>query len=440
MPYILHYERINDLKEFCNRHEIAEGVYFTSITEKKFKVNRISVMFITKLSEKTAAVNAVIPRLLTKNSKDCPTLAALNRRLSELYSATIDYSVRSDGDLQICEIYMLVLSDRFALEGEKILRESLDILIGCIFSPLLENGRFPAESLEIEKQNQMDDNDAEINDKTFYAFVRAYEAAFRGEPAEIRSAGKNEDVARITQDAAMEAYRNMTETMRTEIICTGESDFDGVDRVFADAFGKIRRSPAPEISTVSSRAKTEPVRITENLDVEQSKLVMFFKTSLRKKYPLMIMSNLYGGTETSKLFANVREKMSLCYFCYSRLGYMKGYVSAECGVDKANLEKTEQECLNQLREITDGNFTDEEIDNIKLDITNKIMLSQDTVSGITSRCFSGILYPENALSAEETIALVNSVTREEIIEAAGSLTLDTVYILTPEGESGGTDE
>lgn len=430
----------NDLENFCNRREIAQNVYITSITEKKFKVDRISVIFITPLSKETAAVNSVIHRMLSKNSEEYPTLAALNRRLSELYSATLGINVRSDGDLQLCELNITVLSDRYALDGEKILRETLDILIGCLFSPLLENGEFPYDSLELEKQNQMDDNDAEINDKTFYAFVKGYEAAFRGEPAEVRSSGRNEDVALITQQSAMKAYRSIIGTMRTEIICVGESDFSGISDIFAEAFGKVKRDPAPDLVNRVSTPKSEVMRITETLDVEQSKLVMFFKTPLRNKYALLVMTNLYGGTETSKLFSNVREKMSLCYFCYSRLGYKKGYITAECGVDKENLEKTEQECLNQLKEIADGNFTDEEIANIKLDITNNILMAQDTVTGIAARTLSGILYPECAISVQEAISEANAVTREQIIEAARSLTLDTVYILTNEPEGGDADE
>lgn len=425
------------MENFCNRREIADGVYFTSITDSKFKINRISVIFITDLSE-NAAVNAVVPRMLSKNSAAYPTISALNRRLSELYSASLNWSVRADGDLQFCELNISVISDRFALDGEKILRESLEILIGCMFEPVLENGSFPVQSLELEKQNQIDDNNAEINDKGHYAYIKAYEAAFKGEPAEIQWGGKNEEVERITCGSAYDAYRSIIETMRTEIICVGESSFEGISDIFADAFSKIKRRPEKYTATKVSAAKPEPYRFTEKLDVEQSKLVMFFKTPLRKKYPLMVMQYLYGGTESSKLFLNVREKMSLCYYCYSRLGYAKGFVTTECGVDADNLEKAEKECINQLSEIANGNFTDEEVANIKLDIKNSMLMSRDTVTGLTSLCLSGIIYPENAIPVEEMTEKVNAVTREEIIEAAKSLTLDTVFTLTCEG--GADDE
>ncbi len=416
------------MENLYNRRRIADEVYFTSVTDNKFKINRISVIFITDLSDR-ASCNAVIPRLLSKCSEDFDTMAKLNKKLAGLYSANITWSVKADGDYQICELSAAVLGNRYALEGEDILREALKILIGCIFRPYFENGRFPSQSLEIEKQNQIDDNDAEINDKTSYAYYKAYSEAFRGEPAEIRWGGTNEQVEAINGDSALETYRRLIDETRVEIICVGESKFEGVEKMFEDAFSAVGRKPECFTATKLSSVKPEVSRITETLDIEQSKLVMIFKTGLRKKYPLMVMQHLYGGTESSKLFSIVREKMSLCYYCFSRLGYAKGFVSTECGVDHDNLVKTEAECLNQLSEIAKGNFTDDEVTKVKLYIINLMRSGLDTVSGVASKCLSGILYPENAISIDEMSDRINAVTREEIIEAAQSLKLDTVYIL-----------
>ena len=417
-----------------NRHKIADEVYFTSITDTKFKINRVSVLFITQLSG-NAAVNAVIPRLLTKCNSKLDTMTKLNKRLAELYSASLTWNVFPDGDDQIIDMSINVLNNRYALDGEDILKSSAEILLDCIFSPYLENGQFPAPSLELEKQNLMDDNDADINNKTQYAYLKAYEEAFRGEPAAIRPTGRNEEVAEITADSAMAAYRRLISEMRVEIICVGESDFTGLDTIFAEAFGKTDRKPEKLGKSAVSHAKKEPVRLTATLSIEQCKLVMFMKTPLRKRYSMMVMQALYGGTESSKLFQNVREKMSLCYYCYSRFGYSKGYLTTECGVDGKNLEKAEAECLNQLNEIRKGNFTDDEVSKIKLFLVNVLRSSTDTVSGVASKCLSGILYPENAVTIDEMVENINAVTNEDIIEAADSLLPDTVFILRSDKEA-----
>ena len=418
------------MKQIYNRHRIADEVYFTSITDKKFKVNSITVNFITEMTH-NAAENAVLDRMLTKCCEKYDTMAKLNRRLSELYSAGLNYSVISYDDYQVCSLSANVLDNRYALEGEDILRETADILLGCIFAPYLENGAFPEQSLDIEKQNQIDDNDSEINDKTRYAHFKALETGFTGEPAALRWGGTNEEVGAVTAKTAMNAYRRMISETRAEIICVGESSFDGLDKVFADAFSKVERRVKPLPESKISPLKNEVARVNENLDIEQSKLVMLYKTELRKPYPLIVMKGLYGGTESSKLFLNVREKMSLCYYCYAGLLYGKGTVNVECGVAPENIGKTEKECANQLGEIVKGNFTDEELEFAKLYIINSYRSMNDTVSGIGGKCLTSILTPELDVDVEERVRGIAAVTREEIIEAAASLKLDTVFTLMP---------
>ena len=424
------------MKDLYNRRAIADDVYFTSVTDTKFKVNRVSVIFISQLSE-NASGNAVIPRILSKCCESFNTMTKLNRRLAELYSADITWSVRADTDYQYCDLSATCLDSRFALNGEDILKETVSILIDCIFKPYFENGFFPAGSLEIEKQNQIDDNNAEINDKTHYAYLKAYEEAFRGEPAAIRWGGTNEQVEALDAQKALEAYRRLIGECRTEIICVGENSFDGMDKLFADAFGSIARKPSELPEVMLSPDKNEVSRITETLDVEQCKLVMFFKTSdrYRKKYPLMVMSYLYGGTESSKLFSIVREKMSLCYYCFSRIGFAKGFMTTECGVDSQNLGPAEKECLNQLSEITKGNFTDDELNKVKLYIGNLLRSVGDTIGGVGSRCLADIMVPEYADTTENVIAAVNAVTHDDVTEAAKSLRLDTVFILKTDKEA-----
>lgn len=421
------------MENLYNRRRIADEVYFTSITDTKFKVNRISVQFITELSDK-AAENAVVSSLLVNCNNKLNTLEKLNRKLAELYSANLNFSVRANSDYQVCEISAAVLDNRFAINGEDLIKEVVNILIDCIFDPYFEDGHFPAGSLEIEKQNQIDDNNAEINDKTNYAFLKGFEEAFRGEPAEIRWGGTNEQVSAIDAQSALKAYKRMISELRAEVICVGENSFDGIAELFADAFGKIVRHPETLNKARFSLNKNEVSRITETLDIEQSKLVMFFKTAdrYREKYPLIVMQYLYGGTESSKLFTVVREKMSLCYYCYSRSGYSKGYVTAECGVDEKNLEAAEKECIAQLKAIADGDFTDTEVEKVRLSLINMLRSTGDSVTGISSKCINDILFPDHADSVDNIVEQIKGVTREQIIEAAKALRLDTVFMLRSE--------
>lgn len=417
------------MDNLINRREIADRVYFSSITDKRFKLNKVSVTFVTGLSEETAALNALVPCLLSKCNDNFRTMAQLNKKLSGLYAANLDCSVRKDGDLQYTGLCVTVIDNAFALENEDIMTEAVTLLRDCIFRPFLENGVFPENSVEIEKQNQIDDNNAEINDKTLYSLKKAYKAAFKGEPAETGCLGENSDIEKITPEIAAAHYKKILEDLQVEIVCVGCNDFIGTEKILKDAFLSVNRNVRKSPQNRISHIKQEPLRITEKLDVEQSKLVMLFKSECRNKPALMVMSGLFGGGESSKLFRIVREKMSLCYYCYSRLGYSKGVMTAECGVDHDNLEKAEKECLNQLNEICKGNFTEEDIGKTKLSLVNSLRSVNDGVSSVSNWYFSRIM-DNDIITPEEMVNRINSVKRDEIIEAAVSMKLDTLFTLT----------
>lgn len=417
------------MNNLINRREIADRVYFSSITDKRFKLNKVSVTFVTGISEETAALNALIPCLLSKCNDNFRTMAALNKKLSGLYAANLDCSVRKDGDLQYTGLCVTVIDNAFALENEDIMTEAVTLLRDCIFKPYFVNGVFPENSVEIEKQNQIDDNNAEINDKTLYSLKKAYKAAFKGEPAETGCLGENSEIEKISPEAATAHYRKILENLQVEIVCVGCNSFIDTEKILKDAFLSVKRNVGePERNRISP-IKPEPLSITEKLDVEQSKLVMLFKSDFRNKPALMVMSGLYGSGESSKLFKIVREKMSLCYYCYSRLGYSKGVMTAECGVDHNNLEKAEKECLNQLKEISEGNFSEEDIEKTKLSLVNSLRSVNDGVSSVSNWYFSRIM-DNDIITPEEMVNRINSVTRNEIIEAAVSMKLDTAYTLT----------
>ena len=307
------------------------------------------------------------------------------------------------------------------------------MLRDCLFDTYLPEGIFPEKNVELEKQNQIDDNNADINNKSVYAYRRACAAAFRGEPAAINSLGENKDIEKITSKAALEAYRSMLENMNVEIICTGCGDFAYAEKIFSEAFGKIKRAEGQDLFSEPSKPRAEVQRITENLDVEQCKLVMVFKHDYINQPALMVMSMLYGGTESSKLFTVIREKMSLCYYCCSRTDEFKSAMTVECGIDGKNLEKTENGCLKLLSDIAKGDFTDEEITNTKLYILNLLRAVYDNINSVSSWYLTGILKKE-IISPEEMAERINAVTREEIAAAAASMKLDTVYVLAPEAK------
>lgn len=417
------------MSNIINRRKIADGVYFSSITDKRYKKNLISVAFSTQLSEDTATENVIIPLMLTKCNSKLPSYKAFNNRMSRLYASGIGGTTGRQYDLQTISFGAYYLDDIYALAGEKMTDIMTDILIDCLTSPVAENGVFSAKLTELEKKTAIDNIETAINDKRSYAIERAMKTICKGEPASVCSYGTIEKAQQITPESAYKAYRRMLETMPCEIICTGCSDFDGVAEKFAAAFEKAGRHDVETTTIKRSPIKDKTEEVTERLTVNQSKLVLGFKSHSDDDAALVILQKIFGGTTSSKLFQNVREKMSLCYYCSASRNDLKGIMLVNSGVENENIEKTKNAVVDQLEEIKNGNFTDEDINFAEMAIKNDFKSVADSAGNVSNWYFDCIR-KNDIVTPEEKLERYLGVSKERIIDAAKSMVLDSVYVLT----------
>ena len=417
------------MNNIINRRKIADGVYFSSITDKRYKKNLISVAFSTQLSEDTATENVIVPVLLTKCNSKLPTYKAFNNKMSRLYASGIGGTAGRQYDLQTISFGAYYLDDIYALSGEKMTGIMTDILIDCLTSPVTENGVFSEKFVELEKKTVIDNIETAINDKRSYAIERSMKTICKGEPASVCSYGTVEKAKLITPDSAYKAYRRMLETMPCEIICTGCSDFDGVAEKFAAAFEKAGRHDIENTTIALSPVKTQTEEVTERLTVNQSKLVLGFKSHSDDDAALVLLQKIFGGTTSSKLFRNVREKMSLCYYCSAARNDLKGIMLVNSGVENENIEKTKEAVIDQLEEIKNGNFTNEDINFAEMAIKNDFKSVADSAGNVSNWYFDCIR-KNDIITPEEKLGRYLGVSKERIIAAAKSMVLDSVYVLT----------
>lgn len=417
------------MNNIINRRKIADGVYFSSITDKRYKKNLISVAFSTQLSEDTATENVIVPVLLTKCNSKLPTYKAFNNKMSRLYASGIGGTAGRQYDLQTISFGAYYLDDIYALSREKMTGIMTDILIDCLTSPVTENGVFSEKFVELEKKTVIDNIETAINDKRSYAIERAMKTICKGEPASVCSYGTVEKAKLITPDSAYKAYRRMLETMPCEIICTGCSDFEGVAEKFAAAFEKAGRHDIENTTIALSPVKTQTEEVTERLTVNQSKLVIGFKSHSDDDAALVLLQKIFGGTTSSKLFRNVREKMSLCYYCSAARNDLKGIMLVNSGVENENIEKTKEAVIDQLEEIKNGNFTNEDINFAEMAIKNDFKSVADSAGNISNWYFDCIR-KNDIVTPEEKLGRYLGVSKERIIAAAKSMVLDSVYVLT----------
>lgn len=413
------------------RKIIADGVFFDSIKDSRFKTMKISANIIVPLSEKTASANALLCGVLSRSCKAYPDFTKLSKKLCSLYGANLNASVRKSGDRQILSLSATGLDDRYAFAGESIAKELSLLLCSVIFEPNLNDNVFVESEVEQERRQLFDLIDSEYNDKRIYANGQLIKNMCANEVFGLKRYGTVEKINEVTPSSLYDTWQNLLKTAIFEIMYIGDSTSDKAVEVFTEAFSNVERMPVA-LSNEIVRSVDEVKHVTEEMELSQSKLVIGFRTDCavpdKEVNATRLMCAILGGTANSKLFCNVREKQSLCYYCASRYNMQKGILSIDSGVEGENLEKAEKAILKEVADMKRGEITDFEIEATKMAVINSFNSSNDTVSGIES-WYSNQLLNDEFKSIEELSAEINAITKEEIIKAAQKLTLDTVYVL-----------
>lgn len=415
-----------------NSRRIASGVGFNSVTDSRFKTNRISINFITELNKNNVTTNAILPFILKKGHRGCADFTTFNQELQELYGAHVDGYVQKVGDYQILSLAITCIDDKFSLDGESITDKASQILCGLALDPILENNAFKKDDVQIEKTALIDTIEAEINEKRIYAINNLVKLMCHEEPFGIPKYGFKEQAEKLTPEGIKSGYDNLLNTSRIEIMFTGCSHVDSAFDVFKSIFNSIDRNYV-ELKPITIHKASSGNEKTDKLQVNQSKIVLGFANNLKADDQSVIATKLMvailGGTVTSKLFVNVREKLSLCYYCAARYDRFKGIMMIDSGVETQNIEVAKKEIINQLQSIKDGDITDEEIKNARLSVINTLNTVFDCDSSIESWYMGQILGGTNVSPMQEAIRY-GDIPKDLIIAAANNFSLDSTYILT----------
>ena len=408
--------------------EIKKGINLYLIHEKKFKTYYAGIHFHMPLTEDTATENALLPLVLKRGSKNFPTKAAISEKLDMLMGASFSAYVQKKGETQLLSFSVSGVSDSFAPFGE-CLKEGISLLSDIVTKPLLP---FKDEYLKSEKEHLAELIESEKNDKRRYSVLRCKEEMNKGENYAVPESGYSDKIDCITASSLEKRYLEIIENAPVDIIIAGNFDTDLSEKIISDAFSLLRErsTPYPETKEASS---AEISTVTEELSVSQGKLCIGFVTgvpdSVSEDYiALLVYNSIFGGGAHSKLFMNVREKLSLAYYAGSTYEYLKGIITVSSGIESKNFEKARDEIFLQYKAMTDGDISDTELSVSKKALINSFKSAGDSVGGIASHCLSGILL-KNDISREEFIEKIEKVTIADVVRVGKNITPKLIYFL-----------
>lgn len=415
------------------QEKLKEGITLHIIKTEKFKTNLLAVYLTMPLNKETVTLNALIPAVLKRGSAKMQTSDEISKKLEEMYGASFDCGIDKIGDNQILKFYIESINNDYLPINEDLLKQSIEKLLEIIFNPLLENAIFKEEYVQSEKQNLKQIIEGKRDNKAQYAFTKCIEEMYKDKPYGLYKYGYVEDLEQIDAKNLYNQYNNLINNCKIDIFISGNIE-ENVSNIVKENenIRKLNERKAQfikngEKSNISDEIKT----IEEKMDISQGKLVIGLdieEDTKESKYIATVYNAILGGTPTSKLFQNVREKASLAYTASSSYLKHKNNIFIRCGIEIENYEKAVEIIKQQLEEIKNGNFTDDEINSAKTNIIATIKSIPDEQDTEITYYFGQEL-SEIKMNFEEYENNVNLVTKQNIIDFANKIKINTIYFL-----------
>lgn len=412
---------------------IAPGVTLHALWTDKFKTGCFSINFLRPHTKQTAALDALLPSVLLRATEHYPDIRAISMRLDELYGASFGTIVRRKGEAKLTGFYADFIEDAFLPQGEHVFEKMAAFAKEVLLHPYTENGCFAERFVEGEKQNLINAIEGAVNDKRTYATQKMIRTMCENEAYGVPRLGTAEDVAKITAQELMAHYRRVLESSRVEIFYAGRQSAQTVAAAFADLLPD-RTGAFETVSTEVIRTAGTVKECSEAMDVTQGKLVMGLRTGITAKdddfAALMLLNAVYGSGVTSKLFVNVREKMSVCYYASSSVDKHKGLMIISSGVDFADYERAKDAILKELDDCKQGKISEEELASARTQTVSALRMALDAPVRLDDFYVGMAIEPCEDIP--ELIEHIETLTVDDLAAAARKLTLDTVYFLKGE--------
>lgn len=423
------------------RSEILPGVWLNYLHSDKFKTACLSLSLLTQLKRETAAQNALIPYVLRRGTTQYGDMEALSARMDELYGAVIEPVVRRIGEIQCLGFYASIPEEDFLPSGTRVLQPACELLGQLLLSPATRGGLLLPQYVDSEREKLVERIRSRVNDKIGYALVRCLEEMCCYEDFAVSRLGGEEEAAAIHYAKLTRQYRRLLQSCPIEIFYCGRAPEAEIADNLRDALATLPRGELDyDIGTDvrMNAVEGEPRFVEEHMDVTQGKLVLGFRLGECMEEPdiaaLTVFNSLYGGGTKSKLFANVREKLQLCYYASSMTDLHKGLLLVNSGIEFERFDEARREILAQLEALRRGEISEEELQAARAGVASDLRALQDSQGELEgfylSQAVDGLDY-----GPMELAELCEEVTKDELIAIARSIECDLIYFLSAEEDT-----
>ena len=400
------------------------------IKTDKFKTVNIKIVFSQKAIKNEITIKNFLSDILTYSSKKYNTEKKMAMALQDLYAMSLFSSCYRIGKLYNMEIGASILNEKYAEKG--ILKSALKLLSEVIFNPNVIDNKFDEISFDFVKINNKNQIDSIWENTRKLSLIRMLEHMDNSKEFSYHGFGYIEDLEKITPGNLYEYYKKIISNSKIDIFVLGDIDVDEIKKYIKEFFKfKTIKNKKNDLIITHEKIRRIPKKVIEQAHISQSKLSIGCKienlNDFERNYVLPMYSMILGGGSGSKLFKEVREKNSLCYYISSSAAKLDNILFITSGIDFNNFDKTIKLIKKEIKNIILGNFSNNDLQIAKNQYIAMLDEIEDSPFQIISSYYSVEMlgYDSIEIRKEKT----NSVTFNDVKEFASKVHIDTIYLL-----------
>ncbi len=426
---------------------LSEGAQLYCLNTSEYKRSRLDIFFTLPADKYKSPLIRLMLSVLFRGSKNFPTITHMNKHLDRMYDATVYWKDYHLGANHTYRISCTTLDKKYLPQKDShldLLGETLKVIEDVLLDPLYDgDGLLSEKFFESERDFAIDNINANLNSPKAYAALRCDQMVFGDDPAGYSLYGTEELLRGYTREelTAIREYFLRQSTISAYYV--GTDSKEEIAKKLRSVFDRIgNRAP---IAIIPKYALPTPQykEAEEEFNLTQARLNIGLTCNTAigdaDSAAMSLYNEILGGSSTSKLFMNVRERKSLCYSCYSGINSGVGTMIIACGIKPENKDVALCEIKNQIEEMKLGNISDNEIITAKKGIINSLNQMPDTSSSLVASSFKYKLLANIDISIEDRKKQILSVTKEDIVAFAQKVSLCSVFFLTNNKNINDTD-
>lgn len=410
-----------------------DGYTLHVISSKKFKNITISLKLKNLLQKETTTIRTLLSFMFTGGTTQFPSTQSFSQHLEDMYGTKFGSNIGTKGKSQIINLSSVCINEEYLPYKETLLEKQIKIMNDVLLHPNATNNTFDEKNFQIKKKELKKRLRASKDDKFTYSLEKLFEYMGENDFLGISSTGYLEEVDTITNEELYAYLQKCIKEDEKHIYVVGNVDDNKIIKLFKKHlhFPTVNNNCGSTTSFESS--KPEVLEIIERQDITQAKLNLGYTINCdfnsANHYAFTVFNAIFGGFSQSRLFRVIREEHSLCYYVSSSYDAFNGIMIVNAGIEESNYEKTRRLITEELENMVQGNFEDTDIELAKKMLSNALTKANDDPSSIIAIAFNRDITNKTETN-EEYLSKLLQITKEDIMEVARSVRLDTIFLLT----------